>query len=257
MRKSVLFVVAISAAALAVASPAMAGKLQFFPNTIVLSNGVSQGGAQHQKHINAGSNPFQIGSNTAILTGFGPGSHGSQTIDQTQRGHANQVFWWANTQVNLASNFEIFSFDGNDQSIKQDQHAHIFLAFGNAQFESANNVVAFGSGNDQSIDQSQKLHAGITFGSTQVQTATNVVVFGDDNTQKITQSQDEHAGVALGTNQVQTAANVVVGGDNNDQTISQSQSTGGGFVAGPRDTQAASNVVLGGSNNTQSVTQDQ
>jgi hypothetical protein len=258
MRKNVLFAVAISAAALAVASPAMAAKFQIHPNIILLSNGVTQTNGGHQSGVNSNVNPFQVGVNAAILTGFNNGQNGSQTIDQTQTGGIAFPFLGGPGQVNLAGNLEIFSFNGNTQKVTQKQDVNVFLALGGpVQRELGLNVTAFGSGNSQTVDQSQTTNAFFTIGNVQQQAGANVVLLGDNNTQSVKQTQTENAFIAGGSAQQQLGVNAVIAGDNNNQSITQSQ-TDNSFAAGPgNQTQIGANVVLGGNNNTQTVVQDQ
>jgi len=261
MRKSiVLTAVAISVAALAVASPAMAAKFQLFPNIAFQANGVDQqtGNLQDQQHINASSNPVEIGVNAALFTGINNGHpHGSQSISQTQSGFVVFPFMGPNHapgQIALAGNLEIFSWSGNTQSVKQNQNA-VALTGSTVQAALGLNVVAFGSHNTQAIDQSQT-YSGINVGGTpQLAGAANIVVDGDHNNQSVTQSQTEHAFITAGTTQVQVGVNAVVDGDRNTQTINQSQTDNSIVSVGPQDVQIAANVVVDGNDNKQGVTQ--
>jgi len=250
MRKSiVLTAVAVSMAALAVASPAMAAKFQFHTNIAILANGHTQSNAGHQTGVaNPNSNPFQIGVNAAVFSGFGPGTHGSQSIDQTQRGNIAFPFLAPNQagQVNLAANLDIFSFNGNTQKITQDQNANVLFAFGpQVQRELGLNVAALGSNNNQTVDQHQNLNAFITVGNVQQQAAVNATVFGSDNTQSVSQTQTENAFGAGGTTQQQLGANVVLGGDHNTQSVTQTQTDNHFIATGNQETQVGANVVFG------------
>jgi hypothetical protein len=262
MRKSVFLAVAISAAALAVASPAMAaGKLALFGNIVLGANGVDQSNnTQDQSGINASSNPFMLGVNAAVLTGANPfRPHGSQSIDQTQSGFIVFPFAGPNHapgQVALAGNLEIFSWRGNDQSITQDQHA-LALTGSTVQVALGVNAVAFGSRNTQSIDQSQD-YAGINLGGTpQVAVGANVVLGGNRNNQSITQNQTDNAFLTAGTNQTAIGVNAVVDGNRNTQTISQTQTDTSFANVGAQDTAVAVNVVVDGNGNKQGITQIQ
>ena len=253
MRTSIIYAaVAVSLAALAVASPAMAGKFQLALPIAINANHAHQSIDQGQKHINGGANPLQIGADVAYDTGW---KKSSQSITQRQSGHINVFPWSAPGQVELAGNIEAFTWGGNKQSITQKQHAKDPHAKGTVQFALGLNVVLFGDDNKQGINQSQNYSSKYgSQGTPQVQVAGNVVLGGDHNDQSITQKQNESAHYTNGTDETQVAVNAVVDGDHNKQSIDQSQSSNSDHT---NDTQIAANVVVNGNGNNQSVTQKQ